>query len=190
MSIRPELKPDTDAVAFSDHYWLRKELVVFCRSNGLSTAGSKQDLTDRIAAMLTGTPQPLVQRRPSRKNMPVVFTRETPIGPGWRCSQALRAFISAEIGRPFRFDRFMRKQIKVGDGTSLGAAIDAWRKQEGRSYEIEPQFQYNRFTREYREHVPKAPHSEIVAAWRRYREMPSSQRLTVEQMAREHGESS
>lgn len=189
MSTRPELTPHTDEVVFFDHYWLRKELVVFCRSNGLSTAGSKQDLTDRIAAMLTGRPQPSVRRRSSRKAMPIVFTRETPVGPGWRCSQALRAFISAEIGRPFRFDRFMRKQIGAGDGTSLGAAIDAWRKQEGQGYEIEPQFQYNRFTSQYREIVPKASHSEIVAAWWRYRDMPSSQRPPVEQMAREHAAS-
>lgn len=173
MSTRPALTPDIDAVAFAEHYWLRDELAVFCRAQSLSTAGSKRELTSRILALLTGRSQPPVHRRPSQNSMPTEFTRETPIESGWRCSQALRAFISAEIGRPFRFDRFMRERIGDGDGALLGTVIDAWRKQVGRRYEIEPQFQYNRFTREYRGYAPNATHEEIVAAWKRYREMPS-----------------
>ena len=181
MSERPELTLDIGAPVFADHYWLREELADFCRAHGLSDSGKKEELTARISAMLTGTLEPPVSPRAARKTMPLTFTRDTVVGQGWRCSEALRAFISAEIGKPFRFDRFMREQIASG-GVSLGDLIDAWRKQEGRRHEIEPQFEYNRFTRIYRTHYPKATHQEVVNAWKRYRSMPSSQRPSVEQM--------
>lgn len=184
MSERPQLSRDLAATIFAEHYWLRAELAEFCRNNNISAAGSKQDLAARIAALLSGEPQPPVARKSSHGKMPARFTRAAPIGPGWRCSEALRAFISGEIGRPFRFDRFMRAQIGSGSGAALGDVIDAWREQEGRSHEIEPQFEYNRFTREYRAHVPNATHASVVAAWKRYREIPVSQRPPVQEFAR------
>lgn len=185
MNERPELTRDLDQATFAEYYWLRDELAAFCRLNDLSTAGGKRELTARVTALLTGKSQPAVQRRPPSKAMPVAFTRQTPVGSGWRCSEALRAFICLDLGRPFRFDRFMREQISAGSGALLGEVIDEWRKQEGRKHEIEPQFEYNRFTKEYRLHAPKATHATVVRSWNSYRALPLAQRPSVEDMARD-----
>ena len=48
MSERPELSGDISAEVFRNYYYLKEELVKFCRKYGLQTTGSKQELTDRI----------------------------------------------------------------------------------------------------------------------------------------------
>ena len=56
MSQRPELSKDIDAATFREYYYLKEELVDFCRENGLPVSGGKVELTERIAVFLeTGT---------------------------------------------------------------------------------------------------------------------------------------
>ena len=62
MNERPELNKELDAITFRNFYYLKQELIDFCRENGQPTSGDKIELTDRIATFLdTG-------RRPRRKN--------------------------------------------------------------------------------------------------------------------------
>ncbi len=46
MNKRPELNKDTKSAAFRSFYYLKRELVDFCRENGLPASGSKAELTD------------------------------------------------------------------------------------------------------------------------------------------------
>ena len=101
--------------------------------------------------------------------MPEVFTRETVIGPGWRCSQPLRAFFLQEIGPQFHFNGVMRDFIKNGAGRTLREAMDAWnadRSQPKTKKEIAPQFEFNRHIREYFKAHPGATLDEAIIAWR------------------------
>ena len=50
---RPELNITLSADDFRAFYFLKDELLQFCRDNGLSTAGSKLELAERIAVFLT-----------------------------------------------------------------------------------------------------------------------------------------
>ena len=43
MQERPTLNRQLDSTTFRDFYWLKEELVDFCRNNGLSTAGGKYE---------------------------------------------------------------------------------------------------------------------------------------------------
>ena len=52
MPARPDLSKEIDSKTFRSFYYLKEELVVFCRENGLSTSESKIELTDRIAHFL------------------------------------------------------------------------------------------------------------------------------------------
>lgn len=52
MSERPELNRELKSAEFLEYYYLKEELVEFCRENGLPTSGGKQDLTERIACFL------------------------------------------------------------------------------------------------------------------------------------------
>ncbi|MEM7114018.1 MAG: DUF6434 domain-containing protein [Chloroflexota bacterium] len=156
---------------FAAYYWLKEDLVAFCRANGIPTSGSKQALTERIKLFLdTGEiAKPQRKKRPSKSTMPATFTRETIIGENWRCSQDLRAFFEAEIGKSFHFNQYMRAFIKQdGVGQSLQAAIDGWllsKSQPKGSSDIAPQFEYNRHFREYFAKNPNGSRAEAIAAW-------------------------
>ena len=52
MEERPKLDCNLDSKTFKEYYYLKEELVDFCRQNGLQTTGGKIDLTQRIAHFL------------------------------------------------------------------------------------------------------------------------------------------
>lgn len=185
MSTRPPLDASLAAETFLDHYWLKDELAAFCRSNGIGAQGAKADLSARIAAFLRNEAQPAAKPKRSAGAMPSSFTRASVIEPSWRCSQALRAFFSTQLGRPFHFDRFMREQISNGSGQTLGRVFEAWRAnaEGGIKSEIEPQFEYNRFVREFRSVRPEATHQDVVRAWQSFRSLPASQRPPIAEVA-------
>jgi hypothetical protein len=49
---RPELENNMDVELFLNFYYLKKELIDFCRDNGLPIQGGKIELTERIANYL------------------------------------------------------------------------------------------------------------------------------------------
>lgn len=169
---RPELAPQTSVADFKSFYWLKNELAAFCREHGLSTAGSKRELSARIEAFLaTGEIQPAsreAKRRSAARRMPDTLSRDTVIGPGFRCSQPLRAFFVTEIGPQFHFNGVMREFIKNGAGKTLQDAIDAWhadRRAPQAKTEIEPQFEYNRHIREFFKANPGKTLQDAILAW-------------------------
>lgn len=52
MTERPILDKKLDSKIFRDFYYLKEELVEFCRKNNLPVCGGKIELTDRIAYFL------------------------------------------------------------------------------------------------------------------------------------------
>ena len=49
---RPILDKNLDSATFRNFYFLKEELVNFCRENGLPSSGGKIEITDRIAHFL------------------------------------------------------------------------------------------------------------------------------------------
>jgi hypothetical protein len=170
---RPILAEKTSAADFRAYYWLKEELVMFCRGAGLSAAGSKQEIAERIVRFLENgqreTPAPQAAKRSDK--MPDQFTRETVIGLNWRCSEPLRAFFSAETGKPFKFNQVMRDLVKYGRGKTLGEALVTWKaaNESPERTEIAPQFEYNRHTRAYYEAHPDATREDVIRAWKQLR---------------------
>ncbi len=170
---RPVLDAQISPVDFRAFYWLKSELVMFCREHGLSPTGSKVALAERIELFLaTGKVsrgESQRSRRSQTRTMPDQFTRETVIGPNWRCSQQLRAFFEKEIGPQFHFDGMMRDFIKRdGVGKPLQDAIEVWQQeQSGPKVEtqIAPQFEYNRHIREFFRQNPGKTLQDAIAAW-------------------------
>jgi hypothetical protein len=160
--------PLTTEISLEDFqriYWLKTELLEFCRMHKLSTQGGKIELTTRIGEFLqTGKQQKPRKKSPTSAKMPAQFTRATVIGVGWRCSQALRVFFHAEIGGHFHFDQVMRDFIAQGAGQTLEEAIRVW-QQPRQKTEIAPQFEYNRHTRAFYAANPNATRQEALAAW-------------------------
>ena len=79
MSVRPELNKDLDAKTFREFYYLKEELVDFCRENNLPVYGSKIELTERIACFLeTGKALKNTYKRKSTANIDII-TEDTKI---------------------------------------------------------------------------------------------------------------
>jgi hypothetical protein len=171
---RPKLNQHTTPDDFLSFYWLKEELIRFLREHDLSTTGSKQDLTSRINLFLeTGTSSKMenkpAQKLEKRIEMPKTFTRQSVIGSGWRCSQELRAFFSEEIGRHFHFDAVMRNLIHNETGKTLEEAIEKWEEEQHKPVQkksIAPQFEYNRYLREYFKSHPGAKLQEGIRGWK------------------------
>ncbi|MEM1044353.1 MAG: DUF6434 domain-containing protein [Bacteroidota bacterium] len=169
---RPPLTGTLDADDFLDFYWLKDELVAFCRHEGLPTGGPKVEVRDRIAAYLRdgSVLRPTPRRTGPTDPIPAVLTRETPIGRGWTCGARLRAFFEEEVGPSFRFNRALIDVVKSGDGRTLGEAVDVWAASEATpSRPIESQLEYNRHTRAYYQQHPDATREEVLDAWMRKR---------------------
>lgn len=168
---RPKLNLFTTPDDFLSFYWLKEELISFLQEQGLSTTGSKQDLTTRISQFLkTGVRENKSPRKLTKRTetMPKTFTRQSVIGSGWRCSQELRAFFEQEIGTYFHFDSVMRDFIHNGVGKTLGEAIETWeeaRRKPIQEKSIAPQFEYNRYIREYFKIHPEAKLKEAIQQW-------------------------
>lgn len=52
MSEKPSLNRELDSKTFKEYYYLKNELVDFCRKNNLQITGGKLELTERIANFL------------------------------------------------------------------------------------------------------------------------------------------
>ena len=52
MNERPDLNTNLDSRTFREYYYLKEELVDFCRKHNLQSTGGKLELTDRIAEFL------------------------------------------------------------------------------------------------------------------------------------------
>ena len=171
---RPPLDLEISVDDFLAFYWLKSELVEFCRVNGLPTSGSKGELTERVAHFLRTGELLLPEKRPKLKTDGQVPTLDTVITADYRSSQINRAFFEEVIGRHFHFSTAFQQFFKDNVGKTFGDAVKYWYQLEekakrGEKKDIGPQFEYNRFIREYHLQNPDATHAAAVAAWKVYR---------------------
>jgi hypothetical protein len=166
---RPGLRASLPVDEFRAWYWLKEELVGFCRFQRLPTSGSKRELEARIHAFLSGASVARLaaaKRRAGR--MPRTFTMETVIGEGWRCGPALGAFFRQVVGKGFHFNADTRAFIHNGAGKTLGDVALCYQNsvRPGRAKsEIPEQLEYNRHFREYFEQHPEATREDAITAW-------------------------
>lgn len=111
MSGRPELSKDMESTVFRDYYYLKEELVAFCRENGLPASGGKLELTDRIVYFLdTGEVLPKQPKHTRSKTVSdSVITLSSIIEENFVCSVKHRAFFKNEIGGSFSFNVTFQK---------------------------------------------------------------------------------
>ncbi len=177
---RPALSRKLSATEFLRWYWLKAELFEFARSLGISPGGSKDAITNRIAAFLDGKdlPRPETLRKNGATQLAEPLTRSTLIPAGQRSSQVLRRFFEREIGPGFRFDSAMRTFLEEGRGDqTLGDAITFYQTQRPKEPNpIGAQFELNRFTRTFYEQHPTGTAGELKAAWMKYRSLPVDRR--------------
>jgi len=166
---RPELSAALSEAEFRAWYWLKAELILFCRTNGISPTGSKPELNARIADFLADRPaKPSTPRKPKSGKMPTEFTLDSLIGEGWRCGPRLGAFMREVLGPGFRFNAETRDFIHHGKSKTLADAALCYQEsvRPGRKKSrIPEQLEYNRHFREFFRDNPGTSREEAIVAW-------------------------
>lgn len=182
-----QLRPHLDEVASGEElrrwYWTATELATLARRLGVRTTGPKLALTERLVAALDGSPvtdeHPPARRDPNAgraQQLAGPLSGTTVLPPGQRCSQHLRAWFTAQIGSAFRFDGAMRSFVSEGAGRTLAEGVEHWYATRDRATApdrpIAPQFELNRFLRNWRSEHPGGRHTDALAAWAEHRARP------------------
>ena len=170
METRPELSRKLDGQTFQSYYYLKKELVDFCRKNGLPVSGGKIELTERIASFLdTGK----ISKAPAKKKPTVsvsLITEDTLIEQNIVCSEKHRAFFKEKIGKTFSFNVLFQKWLKENAGKTYADAIKAYfqileEKKKGKT-DIDRQFEYNTYIRAFFEDNHGKSLEETIICWK------------------------
>lgn len=127
MNDRPVLDRNLDSKIFRDYYYLKEELVNFCRENGIPVSGGKIEIADRIAYFLeTGKILSVSSER--KKGMAIsVLSEDAKIEANFVCSEKHRIFFREHIGNSFSFNVAFQKWLKSNTGKSLEEAITCWK---------------------------------------------------------------
>lgn len=170
MSERPELNRELDGKIFRSYYYLKEELVGFCRENNLPVSGGKIELTDRIAFFLdTGKVLETTKKRKTTKSVGLI-TENTIIEPNIVCSEKHRAFFIEKIGKSFSFNVLFQKWLKGNAGKTYADAINAYyqileKKKNGKTT-IDKQFEYNTYIRDFFENNQGRSLEEAITCWK------------------------
>ena len=157
MSERPILSKELKYDTFLQYYYLKEELILFCRENELSTTGGKRDITKRIEYFLK-TGEKLIEPRTKRKKIDINFNElslESIIEENFVCSEKHRTFFKTIIGDAFSFNVIFQKYLKKSAGKRYSDAVNEWykiqedkKRSKGKS-EIDSQFEYNTYIRDF-----------------------------------------
>lgn len=184
---RPNLDKKISLKDFNEFYWLKKELIDFGRTIGISTSGGKIEIANRIRDYLstgkiikTETNKIKITSKFSWNNE--TLTRETIITDNYKNGENVRCFFVREIGPHFAFNVIFMKWIKENVGKNLDDAITEWNRiydlKKDKNYisEIDPQFEYNRYMRAFLNDNPELSSKDAMKFWK----LKRSQRGTNE----------
>ncbi len=116
--MRPALTKNIPLNSFRDYYWLKAELIAFCRDNKLSSSGGKKELQDLIDHYLN-TGEKLVPKEKCSKNHLETnnsITLERQIPENYKNDTLHRTFFKTVIGEKFDvFVEFLPTNIRGGE---------------------------------------------------------------------------
>lgn len=153
MSKRPNLDNNIDSKIFKEYYYLKEELIDFCRKNNLQTTGSKFELIERIVNFLD-TGKRTFKKHTIRKTKSINnITLDTIIEENFVCSEHHRAFYKAQIGNSFSFNVAFQKWLKSNAGKTYQNSVDAYYQiledKKKNKTTIDKQFEYNTYIRDF-----------------------------------------
>lgn len=178
MDKRPNLNRDISVKDFSEFYWLKVELVEFCRAQGLRTTGSKIEINKRIKYYLeTGNKingkirnQRITQSKFDWQNEKL--TTETIVTDNYKNTENVRIFFQHQIGQRFKFNVKFMNWMKANPGKTMKDAVEEWKsidfknKSQVKPKEIAPQFEYNRYLRDFLADNPNSKKEVGIKLWK------------------------
>ena len=179
--MRPELTKDIRLENFQNYYWLKAELVAFCRDNELPSSGRKKELQERIAHYI-GTGEKLapivkLSTNHSGENQPIMLNTQIP--ENYKNDQRHRAFFKSAIGKRFKFNVIFMNWMKSNSGKTYQDAVDEWlrietEKKSGKKYKIGEQFEYNQYTRDFFKANPNQSRDNAIKCWKYKKKLAGS----------------
>ncbi|MCU0416214.1 MAG: SAP domain-containing protein [Cytophagaceae bacterium] len=174
---RPVLDKNITLDDFNNFYWLKEELIEFCRKNGIPTWGGKIEIAERIREFLTTGK---ISRNKIKKSKSTstfdwdneTLSRETIISDNYKNGENVRRFFLTEIGSHFSFNIVFMKWLKENKGKTLNDAIVEWnrihtlKKDKNYESEIAPQFEYNRYMRAFLKDNPTMSSKDAMKFWK------------------------
>ena len=187
MQERPILDKKLDEKTFRNFYYLKAELVDFCKTNGLPSTGGKIELTDRIARYLnTGEILPSISIH-RQKAAGGIITEDTVIESNFVCSEKHRAFFEDKIGKNFSFNVAFQKWLKSNAGKTYKQAIEAYQdiivEKKSKTTVIDKQFEYNTYIRAFFADNPGKALNQAIICWKYKKVLPGHNRYEKSDLA-------
>ncbi len=187
MSERPGLSKEMDCTTFLSFYYLKEELVDFCRENGIPTSGGKIEITERIAHFLD-TGEIISPKTAQRKKSGIErITRDTLIEENFVCSEKHRAFFKEQIGSHFSFLVPFQKWLKNNAGKTYEDAIHAYHQileeKKTSTAKIDKQFEYNTYIRDFFKDNKGKSLDEAIRCWKYKKQLQGHNRYEKSDLA-------
>jgi len=192
---RPDLINIKTAEEFRQWYWLKQELVDYCKLIKINYAGSKAAITDRIAEILTTGV--IKENNKTKKPRPTskfnwakeVLTPDTIITDSYKNGQNTRQFFQKEIGPSFKFNIDFMAWMKANCGKTLKDAVAQWYLLEERKKDktfkstIPPSNQYNQYMRDFFADNPDKTIKDARKYWSLKRSLPGHNKYEKSDLA-------
>ena len=180
------MRPPIDQIKSGDElkswYWLKEELITFCKQQGIPSQGSKFDLQDRIATFLnTGS----IKKQSSKKYTSKFkwssekLAEETIITDNVSFGPNLRGFMKEKLGPRFSCTSEFMEWVKSNSGKTLADAMDYWQLLEERNRnpafrrEIAEHNMYNQYIRDFMDAFPEASLERARLGWKNKKALPA-----------------
>lgn len=188
MNLRPELNKKISIQDFKNFYWVKAELVDFCRSENLDKRGGKIELTNRIEKFLvTGQREPfqVTVLKTSRFDWNAEkLTAETEITDNYQNTENVRFFFKHQIGDKFKFNVKFMNWMKSAQGRTLGDAIEKWisitneMRSDKSHKQIAPQFDYNTYIRDFMKDNQDKTLQDAINCWKIKKSKPGDNKYS------------
>lgn len=173
---RPNLDDKISVDDFQNFYWLKEELIAFCREKGINTAGGKIEIADRIKIFLSTGKIIIATEKKTRLSKfdwnKGQLSPETILTDNYKNTESVRAFMTEHIGKQFYFNTAFMNWTKLNVGKTLKDAIIEWKRiyelKKDKTYkpEIAPQFEYNTYIRDFLADNQGKSNKEAIKYWK------------------------
>lgn len=178
---RPNLDKNISVEDFNEFYWLKSELINFCRDIGVNTSGGKIEITRKIQKyLLTGEidkKSKKTKRHFSNFNWNTeVLNDETVITDNYKNTENVRQYFTSKIGEHFSFNVQFMNWMKDNIGKTLNDATIEWKRiselKKDKKYKtvIGKQFEYNQYIRDFLADNPSLTINNARFFWKLKRE--------------------
>jgi hypothetical protein len=173
MTNRPELNKNISVEDFEDFYWLKSELVKFCREVSISSGGGKIEIANRISKFLKTGEIPKIKTKKTKRIIQKIPKSINDVIPEeYTSSQLFREYFKSIIGPHFHFTAYMMKFIKEHPKITFKEYVDEWQTEYGRRKDakykskIMKSCEYNQYIRDFFKDNPEKTLREAIKYWK------------------------